>query len=55
MKMKFKTFMEKVLAYFEDNFEAIMSLGYAGTMLFTMIYLICASVSVAKHGISYRR
>ena len=55
MKEKIKNVSGKILNYCEDNSEGLMILGYGATMVFTVIYLICASISVAKHGISYRR
>ena len=55
MKMKFKNFMSRLNAYCEENDMAIINLGYAGIAVGTVIYLICASYSVLKYGISYRR
>ncbi len=55
MKMKFKAFMEKVLAYFEENSDGIVTLSYTGMMIGSVVYIICACYSVLKYGISYRR
>lgn len=55
MKEKIKNVSGKVLGYCEDNFEGLMGFSYGVMLVFTVIYLICASISVMKHGISYRR
>lgn len=55
MKEKFKAFMDKMLDYFDEHELAIVDLGYSVMIVFTVIYLICASISVLKNGISYRR
>lgn len=46
---------DAMLEYINEHDTAFISLTYMGIGIGAVVYLICASISVVRHGISYRR
>ena len=55
MKEKMKAKMNGVLEYCGENFEGMISIGYAILIVADVVFIICSTVSVLKKGIYYRR